>query len=161
VFGRGGEEVERLAREGIPFRVIPGLTSGLAALTAASIPATERGINQAVILATGHGAAVADGLDWGALARTGQPILLYMAAATIADVAAALISGGMPAAMPAAAIASATLPGQRVVISTVSRIAVDMKMAGLGSPAIIAIGEIVAVRAELEALTAAVSEHIA
>jgi uroporphyrin-III C-methyltransferase len=86
VFGRGGEEVLTLAAHGIPFRVIPGITSGLAALTAALIPATLRGANQAILLATGHGAAdLAElpggdgGLDWPAFARLGQPIVLYMA----------------------------------------------------------------------------------
>ena len=77
VFGRGGEEAIALAAAGVPYRVIPGVTSGLAALAAASIPATMRGINRAVIFAAGYGAEAAD-VDWAALARTGEPIILYM-----------------------------------------------------------------------------------
>src|ERR1700756_3970722 len=71
VFGRGGEEALALAGAGIPFRVTPGVTAGLAALASASIPATMRHINQALIFATGQGAADEHGLDWAALARTG------------------------------------------------------------------------------------------
>ena len=78
IFGRGGEEALALARAGIPFRILPGVTSGFGALAAAGIPATMRGINKAVILATGHAAGTDDDLDWAALARTGQPIVVYM-----------------------------------------------------------------------------------
>src|SRR3974390_1498372 len=72
VFGRGGEEAIALAAAGVPYRVIPGVTSGLAALAAASIPVTMRGVNRAVIFAAGYGAEEAD-VDWAALARTGEP----------------------------------------------------------------------------------------
>ena len=76
VFGRGGEEAMALAAAGIPFRIIPGVTAGLAALATAAIPATLRGVNRAVIFAAGHGAD--EDFDWAPLARTGQPIVLYM-----------------------------------------------------------------------------------
>ena len=76
VFGRGGEEAMTLAAAGMQFRVIPGVTAGLAALAAAAIPATLRGTNRAVIFAAGHGAD--EEFDWAPLARTGQPIVLYM-----------------------------------------------------------------------------------
>ena len=82
IFGRGGEEALVLAAAGVPYRIIPGVTAGLAGLTAAGIPATFRGINRAVILAAGYGADD-DGFDWAALARTGQPIVLYMAMRTL------------------------------------------------------------------------------
>ncbi|TIR79033.1 MAG: uroporphyrin-III methyltransferase, partial [Mesorhizobium sp.] len=77
IFGRGGEEALSLARENIPFRVLSGLTSGLSALAATAIPATMRGINKAVILATGHAAGTDDDIDWAAIARTGQPVVIY------------------------------------------------------------------------------------
>src|SRR6476646_6304414 len=72
VFGRGGEEAMALAAAGVPFRIIPGVTSGLAALAAASIPATLRQVNRAIILAAGHGGED-DGYDWGPFARTAAP----------------------------------------------------------------------------------------
>src|SRR5260370_15665258 len=77
VFGRGGEEAVALMRAGVPFRIIPGVTAGLAGLSAAAIPATFRGMNRAVILAAGYG--VGDCLDLNALAPTGHAIRVYIA----------------------------------------------------------------------------------
>ena len=96
VFGRGGEEAMTLAAAGVPFRVIPGVTAGLAALAAAAIPATLRGINRAVIFAAGHGAD--EDFDWAPLARTGQPIVLYMVMHNLERIAAALMEAGLAAA---------------------------------------------------------------
>jgi uroporphyrin-III C-methyltransferase len=145
VFGRGGEEAEALAEAGVPFRVLPGLTSGLAAMTAANIPATMRKTNQAVILATGHAADTCSAPDWTALARTGQPILLYMATRTLPSIVAALIAGGMPPATPAAIVVGATTPDQTVIITRLDALVkIDIP-----SPAIIGIGAIVAVRERL------------
>ena len=117
VFGRGGEEALALAAANIPFRIIPGVTSGLAALTVASIPATLRGVNQALILVTGHAGDGEEAIDWAALARTGQPIVLYMALSNLEGIARALIEAGMDPQEPVAVIASATLPEERVLIS--------------------------------------------
>src|ERR1700758_5337700 len=105
VFGRGGEEAMTLARAGIPFRIIPGVTAGLAALAAAGIPVTQRGINRAVIFAAGHGAD--EDFDWAPLARTGQPIVLYMVMRNLERIAAAMREAGIPAGTPAAVIVSA------------------------------------------------------
>lgn len=149
VFGRGGEEVLALSLEGVRFRVVPGLTSGLAGLAAAGIPATLREVNQAVILATGHAGTGAGSLDWAALAATGQPIVLYMAMASLGPIAEALIAGGLPPGTSAAVVASATTGREAVVVSTLARIAEDAAAAGIDPPAIVAIGEIVAVRARL------------
>ncbi len=98
VFGRGGEEAMTLAAAGVPFRVIPGVTAGLAALAAAAIPATLRGINRAVIFAAGHGAD--EDFDWAPLARTGQPIVLYMVMHNLERIAAALMRAGLDGATP-------------------------------------------------------------
>ncbi|MCA1416824.1 uroporphyrin-III methyltransferase, partial [Bradyrhizobium sp. NBAIM20] len=78
IFGRGGEEAEALVRAGVPFRILPGMTSSLAALASARIPATMRGISRAVTLATGHAAGTEEDLDWLALAKTQEPIVVYM-----------------------------------------------------------------------------------
>ena len=115
VFGRGGEEAMTLAAAGIPFRIIPGVTAGLAALAAAAIPATLRGINRAVIFAAGHGAE--EDFDWAPLARAGQPIVLYMVMHNLDRIAAALMDAGLAGTTPAAVIASATTPRQRVLVS--------------------------------------------
>jgi len=146
MFGRGGEEALALSAAGVPFRIIPGVTAGLAGLTAAAIPATFRGMNRALILAAGYGADDA-GLDWTALARTGQPIVLYMAMRNLAAIADQLMRGGLPPSTPAAVVVSATTADERVVVSTLERVAADAQ--DLATPAIIVIGEIVRLRARL------------
>jgi len=148
VFGRGGEEALALKAAGVPFRIIPGVTAGLAGLTAAAIPATLRGINRAVILAAGYGADD-DRLDWSALARTGQPIVLYMAMRNLAKIADELMRGGLPANTPAAIVVSATMADERIVVSTLDRVAADAQEHQLGTPSIIVIGNIVKVRERL------------
>lgn len=157
VFGRGGEEVTALAEAGVPFRVIPGVTAGLAALSAASIPATLRGVNRAVILATGHGEA--EGFDWSPLARTGQPIILYMAMHRLPAIAEALMRGGCPPATPTAVISAATMAEERILISTLARVVADVRAAEIEPPAIVVVGEIVAARNRLLALVAAAADR--
>jgi uroporphyrin-III C-methyltransferase len=148
VFGRGGEELLALAAARVPFRIIPGVTAGLGALASAGIPATMRGVNQAIIFATGHGAD--DGsMDWAALARTRQPIVIYMALRNLAPIADALMRGGLPASTPAAAIAAATLPEQRVLISTLGQIATSAPAAALPAPALVVVGDIVHAREQI------------
>jgi uroporphyrin-III C-methyltransferase len=147
VFGRGGEEALALAGAGIPFRVIPGVTSGLAALAAAAIPATVRGINRAVILAAGHGAD--EEFDWAPLARTGQPIVLYMVMQNLERIVGALMQAGLPGATPAAVIASATAPQQRILVSTLEKLSAQAHAQHFEPPAIVVIGEIVNMREQL------------
>jgi len=143
VFGRGGEEVLALVAAKVPFRVVPGITSGLGGLAAAGIPATMRGVNQAIILATAHNPDEQDTTDWAALARTGQPIVLYMAMRTLEAIVAALMNGGLAANTPAAIVASASLPEQRVVDSTLGSLVDDARSSKVGAPAIVVIGDIV------------------
>ena len=147
VFGRGGEEAMVLAAAGVPFRVIPGVTAGLAALAAAAIPATLRGVNRAVIFAAGHGAD--EDFDWAPLARTGQPIVLYMVMHNLERIAAALMTAGLSGATPAAVIASATTPQQRVLVSTLAELAAAAGAQNLEPPAIVVIGDIVKMRGNL------------
>ena len=147
VFGRGGEEALALARAGIPFRVIPGVTSGLAALAAAGIPATLRGLNRAVVFAAGHGAD--EDFDWAPLAHTGAPIVLYMVMHNLDRIAAAIIKAGLAGDTPAAVIASATTPKERVLVSSLAELAAAAREQNLEPPAIVVIGDIVTVRDEL------------
>jgi uroporphyrin-III C-methyltransferase len=147
VFGRGWDEATALAGAGIRFRVIPGVTSGLAAAALAGIPATSRDTNHAVILAAGHRAQ--DGksaADWEALAKVGQPIILYMPMAQLADITAALQRGGMAPDMPAAIIQGASTAGELVVESSLARLAEDATREGIGAPAIVVIGKIAGLR---------------
>jgi uroporphyrin-III C-methyltransferase len=153
VFGRGGEEALALAAAGVPFRVIPGVTAGLAAMAAASIPATLRGVNRAVIFAAGHGAN--DTFDWAALANTGQPIVLYMVMHDLERITQALLHGGLAPTTPAAVIVAATTADERILISTLERVAADVHERKFEPPAIVVLGDIVAVRDRLLAAVAA------
>jgi uroporphyrin-III C-methyltransferase len=162
VFGRGAEEVMALAEHGIPFRVVPGITAGLAGLTMALVPATVRGINKAIILATGHGATDEkglDNLDWTMLARLRQPIVLYMAIARMPTIACALLAGGLAADTAAAVIESATLSKQHVLVTSLGELANDAVRDGTRAPAIVVIGEIVRMRARLLALLPQLAEE--
>lgn len=154
VFGRGGEEVLALAEADIPFRVLPGITSALAALAGADIPATMRGFNRAIILATGHAAGAPDDLDWRSIAATGQPVVVYMGLTNITRIAERLISGGMPPETPAAAIMSASLTEERVLVATAATIAREVQEQGFRSPTLILFGEIVRLRERLRSAKA-------
>jgi uroporphyrin-III C-methyltransferase len=147
VFGRGWDEATALTAAGVRFRIIPGLTSGLTAAALAGIPATSRDTNHAVVLAAGHRAE--DGrsaADWAALAKLGQPIILYMPMAQLAEIAAALEQGGLPADTPAALIQSATTGEEKVVDSRLGTLAADAARHGVGSPSIVVIGAISGLR---------------
>jgi uroporphyrin-III C-methyltransferase len=153
LFGRGGEEMLALAEAGIPYRVVPGVTSGLAALAVAGIPATMRGVNRAIVLATGHAPTDADTRTWVELARLGVPIVFYMAMRSLRCIVDSLVAGSLPETTPAAVVACATLAHQRVVVSTLERLVEASD--GVEGPAIVVIGEIVRLRSQLLALASA------
>src|SRR5262249_53071082 len=155
VFARGGEEAAALAAAGVPFRIVPGVTAGLAALAAARIPATLRGVNRAVIFAAGYGADADGAPDWAALARTGEPIVLYMAMRNLAEIAQALMAGGLASHTPVAAIAAATTTDERILVSTLDHITADAQAHGIAAPAVVVIGDIVTARERLRAVAAA------
>lgn len=149
VFGRGGEEVRALAAAGVPFRVFAGITAGLTALLSANIPATLRGVNQAIVLATGHPAPDQPEPDWAAIARLRQPVVLYMAVRRLNAITAALMAGGLAPDTPAAVIVAATTAEQQVLIATLATVADQAAAASHEAPAIVAIGDIVAARGTL------------
>jgi uroporphyrin-III C-methyltransferase len=158
MFGRAGEEMLALAEAGVPFRIVSGVTAGLAGPAAALIPPTLRGVNQAVIFATGHGAGDGPRIDWAALAATGQPLVIYMAMHQLSAIAGDLVAGGLPAETPAAVIASATLPDERVLVARLDRIAAEAAAAAIAAPAMVVIGGIVAMRDRLRSLLPAPAE---
>lgn len=152
VFGRGGEEAQALARAGVPFRIIPGVTAGIGGLAYAGIPLTHRDTNSAATFITGHDAAgeVAGSVDWEALAKGSPVIVVYMALQRLGAVAARLLQAGRRADEPVAVIGQATLPGQRVVVSTLGACAQAAAAAALKPPVVVAIGEVVDLRSELD-----------
>jgi len=150
VFGRGGEEAMELAAAGLRFRIVPGLTAGLAGLAYAGIPATTRGANRGVVLATGHPAIPdEESLDWARLGALGLPLILYMAMRRLDRIAADLMLGGAAPDTAVAIVEEATTPRQRVLITTLANAKRDADAQGFAAPSIVAIGAIVDVRAHL------------
>lgn len=152
MFGRGGEEAQELARAGIPFRVLPGVTAGIGGLAYGGVPATHRDVNSAITFLTGHdaGGTVPDKLDWNAIARGAPVLVIYMGIKHLDGIAARLMAGGRLASEPVAIISDATLPTQRVMETTLGDAAIAVAAAGLHAPAMIVIGEVVRLRAELD-----------
>lgn len=143
VFGRGGEEAEVLAAEGIPFEVVPGVTSGVAAMAWAGIPVTHRRESVRLTLVTAHEAVKRDGpqVRWDLLAQDRDATIVgYMGVTALQNVVHELMSWGMPPDVPAAMVERGTTAGQRVVVSTVSELPAAVVEAGLGPPALFAIG---------------------
>jgi uroporphyrin-III C-methyltransferase len=152
VFGRGGEEALALAEAAIPFRIVPGITAGIGGLAYAGIPVTHRDINSAVTFVTGHssGGAVPNGIDWEAIARGSPVIVLYMGLRQLGAIAARLIAAGRRADEPVAIVSKATTPAQRVLVTSLAEAAAAAAEAGIEGPTIIAVGEVVRLRAVLD-----------
>lgn len=143
VFGRGGEECLALAAAGVPFQVVPGITSPLSAPSAAGIPVTHRGISCSFTVVTGHSCAAGDDPDWAALARAGTLIVL-MGLRRLGKIANRLIASGSDPETPAAVIASATTGDQETVVGELRTIGARSRH--LDPPATVIIGEVVALR---------------
>jgi len=148
VFGRGGEEALACVRAGVPFQVVPGVTSAIAVPAYAGIPVTHRGVTQDFAVVSAHldpsqpGATV----DWEGLARGNGTLVLLMAVAHLDAVASELIKRGRAAATPVAVICDGTTPDQHVLISTLDHVAADAESAGVRPPAVVVIGEVVKLR---------------
>lgn len=150
IFGRGGEEALALTRAGIRFRIIPGITAGLAASALAGIPATMRDINHAVILMAGSRAADGTSVaEWEKLAAVGQPIIVYMPMANLPDIMSAFERGGMSRDTSAVLISSSTTPEERVVETSLGAAAADAAAHNIGSPAVVIVGGIAGMRQQL------------
>jgi uroporphyrin-III C-methyltransferase len=144
VFGRGGEEALALAAAGVPFRVVPGITSGLAAPAYAGIPATHRMRAQTVAFVTGHNAGGGGprAVDWDALAKAAQTIVLYMGLQRLAEIAMALLGAGRAPDEPVALLSAATTPRQRRTLTTLAAAATVTGQVDQG-PTLIVIGPVV------------------
>jgi len=151
VFGRGGEEALACVRAGIPFEVVPGVTSAVAVPACAGIPVTHRGITQDFAVVSAHldpshpGATV----DWEALAAGPGTLVLLMAVARLPEVARELVKRGRDAGTPAAVISDGTTERQQVLVSTLGQVADDAAANGVRPPAVVVIGEVVRLREAL------------
>ncbi|MEU4292422.1 uroporphyrinogen-III C-methyltransferase [Kribbella sp. NPDC026596] len=147
VFGRGFEEALACAEAGVPWTVVPGITSSISVPAVSGIPVTHRGVTHEFTVVSGHiPPSHPDSLiNWDALAQLSGTLVLLMAVENLPAITERLIAAGRPATTPAAAIADGTLPGQKMVTSELAGIAQAMKEAGVGAPAIVVIGNVVAV----------------
>jgi uroporphyrin-III C-methyltransferase len=146
VFGRGGEEGQELAAAGIPFEVVPGVTAACGAAAYAGIPLTHRDHAQAVIFVTGHLKDDSSDLDWPALARAQQTVVIYMGVLSLPEISRQLMAHGMPPDTPAACVRRATLSDQFTVAATISSLPQAVADAGLRPPALLIIGHVVSLR---------------
>ncbi len=146
LFGRGGEEAAALAAAGIPWRVVPGVTSGTAAPAAAGIPVTHRGIASAVTFVTGHdeSGGLPNSVDWDALARSGATLVAFMALSCLDEMAVRLLASGLPTNTPVSVISQASLPGQSILASTLGACTLAVRRAGIPTPALVVIGRVAA-----------------
>ncbi|MFC6864051.1 uroporphyrinogen-III C-methyltransferase [Halomicroarcula sp. GCM10025817] len=151
VFGRGGEEMVHLADHGIPFEVVPGITSAIAGPQAAGIPVTHRDHTSSVSFVTGHEDPTKDEsmVDWEALADTGGTIVVLMGVGKLPDYTAALLEAGMEPETPVALVERATRPDQRVATGTLETIVEVRDAEGIEPPAITVIGDVAGQREQV------------
>ena len=148
VFGRGGEEALALAAAGVPFEVVPGVTSAIAAAAYAGVPVTHRGLASSFAVVTGHedDEKPETMVDWRSLATSVDTIVVLMGGAVLASVAAALIDGGRDAATPCVSVEWGTTTRQRSVAAPLTEIAESVRESGLGSPLLTVIGRVAELR---------------
>jgi uroporphyrin-III C-methyltransferase len=151
VFGRGGEEALACVQAGVPFEVVPGVTSAVAVPAYAGIPVTHRGVTQDFAVVSAHldpshpGATV----DWAALARGPGTLVLLMAVAHLEQIADELIKRGRDASTPVAVICDGTTPEQQVITSTLGQVAAEAGRKGVRPPAVVVVGDVVRLREQL------------
>jgi uroporphyrin-III C-methyltransferase/precorrin-2 dehydrogenase/sirohydrochlorin ferrochelatase len=143
VFGRGGEELEALHAHGIPFQIVPGITAATGCAAYAGIPLTHRGHAQACTFIAGHTENGVLDLDWAALARSRQTLVVYMGLGTLDELSRNLIAHGARPDLPAAVIENGTRADQHVVMSTLERLGADVAHARIAGPALVVIGTVI------------------
>jgi len=155
IFGRGGEEIATLAEHGIPFQVVPGISAANGVASYAGIPLTHRDHAQSVTFVTGHLKDGSVDLDWPALTRPNQTVVIYMGLEGLAEISRQLVAHGLPPAHPVAVVQQGTTAAQRVVTGTLQDIAGLVADAGLHAPTLTIVGTVVTLRARLNWFQAA------
>ena len=146
IFGRGGEEVDSLRRAGIEPVIVNGITAGLAGLSSLGAPLTHRDYAQGVVFVTGHPQKDGPGVDWARLAESARELrltlVIYMGISSAARIQAGLLTA-LPADTPVAVIERASLPAQRQCVTRLGDLLADLRQCGLGSPAVVVVGDVV------------------
>lgn len=151
VFGRGGEEASACAAAGIPFQVVPGVSSAVAALAYAGIPVTDRRHSASFAVVTGHKdpSRAAEATRWAELGRAVDTLVILMGMRNLEQLTQRIVEGGRDASTPAAAVMHGTLGLQRTVVSTLGALAADVQREGLRAPSAVVIGDVVGLREAL------------
>ena len=149
IFGRGGEEIETLMQQGVPFQVVPGITAANGVSSYAGIPLTHRDYAQACLFITGHLKNGVLDLDWAAMARPQQTVVIYMGLVGLEQICQQLIAHGVAPDMPAAVIQQGTTKHQRVVSANLSDLASQVAAAKMKAPCLTIIGQVVQLREKL------------
>ena len=150
VFGRGGEEIETLGASGVRFEVVPGITAALGAASSAGSPLTHRDYAQSCVFVTGNTQDGALNVDWAAIVRPRQTVVIYMGFQNLDELCRELVAHGLSPSTPAAMIQQATTPSQRVVSADLATLGEKARAAGLKPPTLIIVGEVVRLREKLE-----------
>jgi uroporphyrin-III C-methyltransferase / precorrin-2 dehydrogenase / sirohydrochlorin ferrochelatase len=163
IFGRGGEEIETLMAHGVPFQVVPGITAANGVSSYAGIPLTHRDYAQACLFITGHLKATKDltsgsteltlDLDWVAMSRPNQTVVIYMGLVALKEICAQLIAHGVSPTMPVAVVQQGTTQRQKVVTATLADLAEKVEAAGMKPPCLTIVGEVVKLRETLNWFT--------
>jgi uroporphyrin-III C-methyltransferase / precorrin-2 dehydrogenase / sirohydrochlorin ferrochelatase len=155
IFGRGGEEIETLMAHGVPFQVVPGITAANGVSSYAGIPLTHRDYAQACLFITGHLKAKEGSteltldLDWIAMSRPRQTVVIYMGLVALKEICAQLIAHGVAPTMPVAVVQQGTTQRQRIVTATLADLAEKVESAGMKPPCLTIVGEVVKLREKL------------
>lgn len=161
MFGRGGEECQALARAGVPFRIVPGITSGVGGLAYAGIPTTHRETNHSVLFLTGHDASgnVPAGVDWKKVAHAAPVIVMFMAVRNLPKIAETLIGHGRDKKEPVAVISNASLPHQSIHTTTLEEARTSPEVTELPTPALVVVGKVVDLAGDLDWYAGAIREN--
>ncbi len=161
MFGRGGEECQLLARTGIPFRIVPGITAGAGALAYAGIPTTHRDTNQSVLFLTGHDASgdMPSGVDWENVTSASPVIVMYMAVRNLPKIAKTMLGFGRSADEPVAVISNASLREQSVHTTTLGKVSDNPDITKLPTPALVVVGKVVDFHRDLDWYVKALREN--
>lgn len=159
MFGRGGEEAGALARAGIPFRIVPGISAGLGGLAYAGIPITHRDTNQSVMFLTGHDetGAVPQGVDWNAVANAAPVIVMFMAVKHLGSISQKLLAAGRGGADRLAIVSHAATPQQSIIETTLAEAA---GLTDVPTPAIVVLGPVSAYRQSLDWYVGEARRHV-
>ena len=149
IFGRGGEEIDQLAEQGIPFQVVPGITAASGCASYAGIPLTHRDYSQSVRFVTGHLKDGAPDLDWKGLIQKRETLVFYMGLVGLEKICSSLISHGMKPDTPIALVEQGTTPKQRVTTATLATMVEDIKQIEVHPPTLIIVGDVVLLREKL------------